>query len=108
LFIKKTFEKFNPSRKTGHLLIGNDDLSLELPTDDFEFEFSKKLPLGATYVFFEQDSLSNDVFILQKGNHWSQLIQECYGMEYFLTDTDNTYFVSVNWYSIEILDLEER
>lgn len=108
LFIKNTFEKFKPFKTTGHLSIGNDDTTT-LITDDFEFSFSKGLPLLPTYAFFEQNHFDKDsIFILKEGKYWSKLIEECYGMEYFLTDVNKTYFISVNWYTIEILNLDSE
>lgn len=40
---------------------------------------------------------------LKEGKYFSKLIEECYGMEYFMTDEKNSFLISVNWYIIEIL-----
>jgi hypothetical protein len=88
---------------TGHLSIGS-ELSEEMSTDEHEFTFSEKYLSGPVYVFFEQDYFNkNQIFVLKKGRLFSQLIQECYGMEYFMTDEKNSFLISVNWYIIEIV-----
>ncbi|GAA4160719.1 hypothetical protein GCM10022217_25200 [Chryseobacterium ginsenosidimutans] len=102
-FIQNTFNKFNPFKVVGHLSIGS-DISEKLSTDEYEFTFSEKYLSGAVYIFFEQDYYNkNQIFVLKEGKLLSKLIQECYAMEYFITNDKNNYFISVNWYVIELL-----
>lgn len=102
-FIQETLNKFKVSKKTGHLSIDN-DVSKKISTDEYEFTFSKEYLSDAAYIFFEQNYYNkNQIFILKKGNLFSQLIQECYGMEYFITDEKKSFLISVNWYTIEIV-----
>jgi hypothetical protein len=102
-FIKNTFDKFEPFKITDHLSIGS-EISEKLSTDEYEFVFSEKYLSGAIYVFFEQDYYNkNQIFVLKEGKYFSKLIEECYGMEYFITDEKNNFLISVNWYTIEIL-----
>jgi len=102
-FILGTFNKFKPIKVIGNLSIGS-DISDKLSTDEYEFNFSEKYISGTVSVFFEQDYYNkNQIFILKNGKLFSKLMQECYGMEYFLTNDINSYLISVNWYVIEIL-----
>lgn len=102
-FIQMTLNKFKVSKITGHLSIDS-EVSKKISTDEHEFTFSKEYLSDAVYVFFEQDHYNkNQIFILKEGTLFSQLIQECYGMEYFITDEKNSFLISVNWYIIEIV-----
>lgn len=102
-FIQETINKFKVSKITGHLSIDS-EISKKISTDEHEFTFSKEYLSDTAYVFFEQDYYNkNQIFILKKGNLFSQLIQECYGMEYFITDEKKSFLISVNWYTIEIV-----
>jgi hypothetical protein len=102
-FIKNTFDKFKPFKITDHLSIGS-EVSKKLPTDEYEFVFSEKYLSGTVYIFFEQDYYNkNQIFVLKEGKYFSKLIEECYGMEYFITDEKNSFLISVNWYTIEIM-----
>lgn len=102
-FIQETLNKFKVSKITGHLSIDN-DVSKKMSTDEHEFTFSKEYLSDAVYIFFEQDYHNkNQIFILKEGTLFSQLIQECYGMEYFITDEKKSFLISVNWYIIEIV-----
>ncbi|KMQ62812.1 hypothetical protein ACM40_06090 [Chryseobacterium sp. BLS98] len=95
--------KFKPIKVIGNLSIGS-DISEKLPTDEYEFNFSEKYISGTVSIFFEQDYYNkNQIFVLKNGKLFSKLMQECYGMEYFLTNDINSYLISVNWYVIEIL-----
>jgi len=101
-FIQATFNKFKPFKVTGHLSIGS-EFSEEMSTDEHEFTFSEKYLSGPVYVFFEQDYYNkNQIFVLKEGRHFSKLMQECYGMKYFITDEEKKILISVNWYIIEI------
>ncbi|WP_048501947.1 hypothetical protein [Chryseobacterium sp. BLS98] len=102
-FILDTINKFKPIKVIGNLSIGS-DISEKLPTDEYEFNFSEKYISGTVSIFFEQDYYNkNQIFVLKNGKLFSKLMQECYGMEYFLTNDINSYLISVNWYVIEIL-----
>lgn len=85
-FIQETINKFKVSKITGHLSIDS-EISKKISTDEHEFTFSKEYLSDTAYVFFEQDYYNkNQIFILKEGTLFSELIQECYGMEYFITD----------------------
>lgn len=102
-FIQMILNKFKVSKITGHLSIDS-EVSRKISTDEYEFTFSKEYLSDAVYIFFEQDHYNkNQIFILKEGNLFSQLIQECYGMEYFITDEKKSFLISVNWCTIEIV-----
>ncbi|WP_295222077.1 hypothetical protein [uncultured Chryseobacterium sp.] len=102
-FIQETINKFKVSKITGHLSIDS-EISKKISTDEHEFTFSKEYLSDTAYVFFEQDYYNkNQIFILKEGTLFSELIQECYGMEYFITDEKKSFLISVNWYTIEIV-----
>lgn len=95
--------KFNPQQVTGHLAISGED-SVSLKTDEHEFTLSNKFNEGAIRLFFDQESNEkNTVFELKNGPKLSEVLGECYGMEYFISDPELSFLISVNWYSIEIV-----
>lgn len=102
------FEKFKPKKREGHLTIGS-ETSAKLITDNNEFSFSKDFKDEPIYIFFEQDKIhQGQVFVLQSGREFSNLLNECFGMEYFISNKECQYLISVNWYTIEICYLDER
>ncbi|MCX8534711.1 hypothetical protein [Chryseobacterium luquanense] len=107
-FINNVYNKFKPFKITDHLSIGS-DISKKMATDEFEFSFSEIYLSGSIYVFFEQDYYNkNQIFVLKEGKLFSKLIEECYGMEYFITNENNSFLISVNWYIIEMLFENDR
>lgn len=102
--IETVFEKFEPSFTQGHLLINSSD-SVRLKTDNHEFSFSEQLDDEPVCIFFQQyPPTAGLIFKLTKGRLFSKLLEECYGMEYFVTNQHGDYLISVNWYVIEILN----
>ncbi|MCU7612970.1 hypothetical protein N0B16_00815 [Chryseobacterium sp. GMJ5] len=107
-FIQDTINLFKPFRVTGHLGIGSEK-SIILSTEGNEFNFSEKYVLGTAYVFFEQNYYNkNQIFVLQEGKFFSQLLLECSQLEYFITDNSHSFLISVNWYAIEILKIPDK
>ena len=106
-FINSVFEKFKPTKVSGHLSIGSDK-SEKIKTEDNEFHFSLNLEDEPIYVFFEQDGINkSQVFILLNGKMFSSLLEECFGIEYFISNKTQDYLISVNWYVIEILKAQD-
>ncbi|MBC9811693.1 hypothetical protein H9Y05_04310 [Crocinitomicaceae bacterium CZZ-1] len=102
--INTSFEKFEPFRRQGHLGIMH-ERSVKLKLSEHEYTFSEQLNDEPLLVFFEQTRENVAVvFKLFKGRYFCQLLEECYGMEYFLTNTHMDYLIAVNWYTIEIVD----
>jgi hypothetical protein len=104
LYIKCVLERFTPVKTTGHLSIGHDSFSL--PTDENEFSFSLKLREGPVRVFFDQKGPDrNTALHITNGRQLSQILANCFGMEYFISDPEATYLISVNWYKIEATEI---
>ena len=104
-YITDVLNKFNPYKATGHLSVGS-PVSKKLSTEEHEFSFSENLPDEPIYIFFEQDNThKGQVFILNQAQMLGMLLKECFGMEYFISNKEQTYLISVNWYTIEILGL---
>ncbi|HRB71609.1 MAG TPA: hypothetical protein PK776_07150 [Flavobacterium sp.] len=100
--ISDIFEKFKPNKVEGHLAVDS-DTSVKLKTEDHEFSFSKDFEEEPIYLFFEQDEIHDgQVFVLQDGRALSDLLNECFGMEYFISNKEYKYLIAVNWYVIEI------
>lgn len=102
--IDKSFVTFEPFRRQGHLSIMH-ERSHKLRLDEHEYTFSKHLIDEPLIVFFEQTRNHVDVaFKLQKGQLFCDLLEECSGIEYFLTNENVDYLIAVNWYVIESVD----
>jgi len=53
-------------------------------------------------IFFEQTRENVDtIFKLHKGKYFSKILEECSGLEYFITNNTVDYLIAVNWYAIE-------
>ncbi|WP_176701759.1 hypothetical protein [Gilliamella sp. wkB112] len=99
-YIDQVLKKYMPWRIEGHLAIG--DNAKRLSTDDYEFKFSLCLDNKPGYIFFEQNTINKDVVvIIEDARNISKLMENSSGMEYFISDKDISYLISVNWYSIE-------
>jgi len=99
-YIDQVLKKYMPWRITGHLAIG--DNAKRLSTDDYEFKFSLSLDNKPSYIFFEQNLMNKDVVVIvEDAKNISKLMEYSSGMEYFISDKDISYLISVNWYSIE-------
>ncbi|MBY5969686.1 hypothetical protein [Halomonas denitrificans] len=100
--INHAINKFCPTKLTGHLSIGGNANSIL--TEKYEFSFSKKLEEKPAFIFFEQnDQQKNLVISIDNARFLSPLMENCYGMEYFVTDQDFSYLIAVNWYAIEFV-----
>jgi protease II len=105
-FISETLTKFSPFKTSGHLSIGSTE-STKISTDDNEFTFSSKLAAEPGYIFFEQDGThSNLIFVLNNIQNLSAVLEECSGMEYFVTNERKEWIISVNWYTIEFKGIQ--
>lgn len=102
-YIRTVLDKYTPKKTTGHVSIG-DKKSVILNTDENEFSFSEKFDQSPIRIFFDQENFENDlVFELNNGQRLGNVLGECFGMEYFVSNPNVSFLVSVNWYSIEIV-----
>ncbi|WP_419810922.1 hypothetical protein [Bacterioplanoides sp.] len=96
-FFNKVLEKFSPRKLKGHVSIGKGE---KLPLEEYEFTYSNRLGSSPAIMFFyEKDRLCMLKFLDAK--KVCSVMENMYGIEYFLVDEDLEYLISVNWYVIE-------
>ncbi|MDA8447255.1 hypothetical protein [Paracidovorax valerianellae] len=93
------FAKFRPEKTSNHYSIGGD--SDVLIAEDHEFSFSNSFPSIEGFIFFGEDNYEGAIF-LKDISLLSFVMNNCYGMEYFVSDENATFLVSVNWYVINL------
>ena len=99
-YIHKTLSKFYPEKMGGHLSIGRE--AKYISTETHEFSFSKSLKKEPAYIFFEQNhQQKNLVILIADAREISNIMENCYGMEYFVSNKRKSFLISVNWYVIE-------
>lgn len=100
-YIPKVLEKFKPFKVTGHLQIG--DNAISLPIEENEFSYSKKLDSEMACMFFEQNfSERNVVLMIENAKLVCHVMENCSGIEYFLSNDRIEYLIAVNWYSVHV------
>ena len=99
--IKDVFEKYNVQKKTGHLAIWTDSLSI--PLEEHEFSYSNYLKDEPVYMFFGQkiSGKKEEVVVIDQAKQVGKIMENSYGMEYFLTNQTYSFLLAVNWYVIE-------
>ena len=104
--IQRTLDLFMPFRTTGHLGIGHD--SFTLPIDKWEFSYMEYLSQESGYVFFSQKKRLSGRTVVRIDNlqELGKILEESFGMEYFLTNKNADFLIAVNWYVVEILGIE--
>jgi len=99
-YIDFILNKFKPYKTKGHLSIGGE--AITIPIEEYEFEYSKYLTDEPVYVFFEQKgSEFGEVVIIKNGNKLCNILEDSFGMEYFVSNKKGDYLIAVNWYVIE-------
>ena len=99
-FINSVFEKFSPNKKTGHLAIHHDSISI--PLELYEFSYSSFLEKEPAYIFFDQEGLDKgNVIVVENGKEIGQIMENAFGMEYFVSNKEMDYLLAVNWHVIE-------
>lgn len=102
-YIKRVIEKFKPFKTAGHLAIGVN--SHTIPLEKYEFSYSKHLNSEPAFIFFDQEGLDRDtVVVVKDAKLVGDLMENSYGMEYFLSNEKLDYLIAINWYVIEISD----
>ena len=100
-FIKRVIDIFRPFKITGHLSIGEE--SLNIPLEENEYSYSNYLKSEPAYIFFDQESRDrNTVVVVKDAKLIGKLMENSYGMEYFVSNENLDFLVAVNWYVIEI------
>lgn len=99
-YIKRVIDIFKPFKITGHLSIGKETLTI--PLEGNEFSYSKYLKSEPAYIFFDQESRDrNTVVVVKDANLIGNLMENSYGMEYFVSNKTSDFLIAVNWYVIE-------
>ena len=76
--------------------------SISIPLDKYEFKYSEYLKSEPVYIFFDQGNMNtNEVILINDAKDIGRIFSNSFGMEYFLTNMDFTFLLSVNWYVIE-------
>lgn len=105
-FIQRTLDLFTPFRTTGHLGIGHD--SFTLPIDKWEVSYMEYLSQESGYIFFSQKNRLSGRTVVKIENlqELGKILEESFGMEYFLTNKNADLLIAVNWYVVEISGIE--
>jgi hypothetical protein len=99
-YIHRVIQKFNPRKTSDHLAIGGE--SIAIPLEKYDFSFSEHLDCESAYVFFDQESSSrNKVVIVYDGQQLCRIMENSFGMEYFVSNAKTDYLLAINWYVIE-------
>lgn len=100
-YIKKVIDIYKPFKITGHLSIGENIITI--PLNEYEYSFSTFLRSEPAYIFFDQESRDRNVVVVVKdANLLGRLMENSYGMEYFVSNEKMEFLISVNWYVIEV------
>lgn len=100
-YIMRVIRKFKPFKTAGHLAIGADSHNISL--EKYEFSYSKYLNSEPALIFFDQEGLDRDTVVVVKDAKFvGDLMENSYGMEYFLSNEKLDYLIAVNWYVIEV------
>ncbi|TMV50634.1 hypothetical protein FE783_08035 [Paenibacillus mesophilus] len=100
-YIKRVIELFKPFKITGHLSIGEGTLTI--PLEGNEFSYSKYLKSEPAYIFFDQESRDRNTVVTVKDTKLiGNLMENSYGMEYFVSNEKSDFLIAVNWYAIEV------
>ena len=99
-YLSKIIEKYNPEKMTGHLSIGGQ--SITIPLEEHEFTYSKNLKCQPLLVFFDQDGIDRKKVVrIENGQLLCDILENSFGMEYFISNEQVDYLIAVNWYAIE-------
>ena len=99
--ISEIFGKFNPLKTSGHLSISDNSKVINLEDNEFKYTLAMKKQKG--YLFFDQEGIDrNIVFEVENVQRVGELMEESFGIEYFLSNNNLSFLIAVNWYVIEI------
>jgi len=98
--IKRTVDHFVPYKTAGHLSIGNN--AMTFPLESYEFTYTEYLKSEPAYIFFDQSNFNrNQVAVINDAKKLGFLMENSFGMEYFVSNESLEYLIAVNWYVIE-------
>ena len=81
--INAAFDAYDVRKKSGHLAIHTDTLSL--PLEEYEFSYPAYLKNEPAYMFFDQENINKEeVIAISEVKRIGEVMEHSYGMEYFL------------------------
>ncbi len=99
-YIERVLARYKPDQTSNHLLIG--DGALTLPLEPHEFTYSEMLEQEPVYMFFDQEGMDRQqVAVIQDAHIVGKLMENAFGMEYFLSNEQAEFLIAVNWYTIQ-------
>ena len=99
-YISGVLGRYRPEKTSGHLAISHDSVSI--PLEAYEFTFPKSLPQQPVYLFFDQTGADKGtVVVLSDGRSLGTVLEQAFGIEYFVSNERQDYLIAVNWYVIE-------
>lgn len=106
-YIKRVIETFKPFRSTGHLSIGG--TAITLPLEGNEYSYSQHLNSEPAYVFFDQEGYDRgSVVMIKNAKLIGRLMENSFGMEYFVSNEKVNFLIAVNWYVIEVAGAAQK
>lgn len=99
--ISEIFRKFDPLRTSGHLAISDNSKIIPLEYNEFTYTLAIKRQKG--YLFFDQEGIDKNLVLeVENIQRVGELMEESFGIEYFLSNSDLSFLIAVNWYVIEV------
>jgi hypothetical protein len=99
-YIERVLKKYTPHKTSGHLSIYKDSISI--PLEKYEFTYCKYLKNEPVYLFFDQENHNRQkVVMISEGKKLCSILENSFGMEYFVSNEKIEYLIAVNWYVIE-------
>ncbi|MGB5970207.1 MAG: hypothetical protein WBG70_17970 [Spirulinaceae cyanobacterium] len=106
-YINSVKQKYNPRKTSAHLAIGGESISI--PLEKYEFLYSEHLDSEPAYVFFDQEGDDRKkVVMIEDGQKLCRVIENSFGIEYFVSNKQLDYLIAVNWYVIEGIGTAEK
>ncbi|OCA69172.1 hypothetical protein BBI01_17315 [Chryseobacterium artocarpi] len=97
----QVFKTFKVLKKSGHLAINSSD-AISIPAEKNEYTYSANLDSEPVYIFFDQENNDrNQVVLIEDGRRMGAIMENSFGIEYFITNVNFNYLLAINWYSIE-------
>ena len=99
--ISEIFRKFDPLRTSGHLAISDNSKIIPLEYNEFTYTLAIKRQKG--YLFFDQEGVDKNIVLeVENIQRVGELMEESFGIEYFLSNSELSFLIAVNWYVIEV------
>ncbi len=99
-YIERVLARYKPDQTSNHLSIGDGALTLSL--EQHEFNYSEMLEQESVYMFFDQEGMDRQqVVVIQDARLVGKLMENAFGMEYFLSNEQAEFLIAVNWYTMQ-------